>query len=159
MGQIQGSVRVTGLLAPTDTSDTYAVTDEHYNRGGYRSVLTVSERDAITPDRRKEGMVVCITSSFLYYTLIGGILNQHWVLWTPGITASLRKYTKLIGNGVDTAITITHGLSSFDVLAQVQRVSTNEVVLVDLTFPTADSVVIRFANPPATNSFRVVIFG
>ena len=41
MGAIPGSVRVTGFMAPSDTLDTYAVTDEMYNRGGYRSVPSV----------------------------------------------------------------------------------------------------------------------
>ena len=34
MAAIPGSVRVGGFIAPTDSTDTYAVTDDAYGRGG-----------------------------------------------------------------------------------------------------------------------------
>lgn len=60
MAKIQGGVPVAGFMSPTDESDLYAVTDEKYNRGGYRTVNTIAERDAITDDRRKLGMLVYV---------------------------------------------------------------------------------------------------
>ena len=36
--QIQGAIPVTGFLGPTDSLDTYAVTDAIYGIDGYRSV-------------------------------------------------------------------------------------------------------------------------
>jgi len=80
MAQIAGSVRVTGLLAPSDSTDTYAVTDETYNRGGYRTVADLVARDAITTDRRNEGMLVRVASTSETYVLVGGILNSNWTL-------------------------------------------------------------------------------
>jgi hypothetical protein len=82
MAQIPGSVRITGFIAPSDTTDTYAVTDELYNRGGYRSVTDQSERLAITSDRRKIGMLVKQLSDNTYWTLNGGIDNDNWVVET-----------------------------------------------------------------------------
>lgn len=60
MATIPGSVTVTGTLAPTDTSDTYAVTDEQYQKGGYRTVRNHEDMEAIPTERRKDGMLVRI---------------------------------------------------------------------------------------------------
>lgn len=79
MAQIPGSVRVGGFVAPTDSTDTFAVTDEFYNRGGYRSVADLAARDAITPDRRKVGMLVRVTTDGKIYYLNGGLTNADWV--------------------------------------------------------------------------------
>ena len=43
-----GSVPVGGYLAPTDTTDTFAVTDSQFSRGGHHEVANSSER-APTP--------------------------------------------------------------------------------------------------------------
>jgi len=48
MAQIPGSVRVAGFIAPTDSNDTYPVTDSIYGKGGYREVADITARDAIT---------------------------------------------------------------------------------------------------------------
>jgi Head domain of trimeric autotransporter adhesin len=82
MALIPGSVRVAGFLAPSDSTDTYAVTDETYNRGGYRTVADIASRNAITADRRKEGMLVRILSTSDTYVLVGGILDVNWTLFT-----------------------------------------------------------------------------
>lgn len=79
MATIPGSVRLTGFIAPSDSGDTYAVTDDTYNRGGFRSVENTTERDAITADRRKEGMWVYVRYSATVYALEGGITNSDWV--------------------------------------------------------------------------------
>lgn len=78
MALIPGSVRVGGFIAPTDSTDTYAVTDETYGRGGYRAVADATERDAITADRRKLGMLVKDIATGKYWTLVGGLLNANW---------------------------------------------------------------------------------
>ena len=58
MAKYEGSVPYTGFIAPADDTDTFNVTDERFNKGGYRSVINQVERLAITPERRKEGMLV-----------------------------------------------------------------------------------------------------
>lgn len=78
MAAIAGSVRVGGFIAPTDSTDTYAVTDDVYGRGGFRPVADSTERDAISADRRKVGMLVRTTSDGKFWTLVGGIANGNW---------------------------------------------------------------------------------
>ena len=102
MALIPGSVPATGCLAPRDDQDTYATQDEQYNRGGYRSVADMTQRDVITPDRRKEGMLVNVTSEGMTYQLQGGIENIHWIEHSSsGFTKKeflkiLQRYTDLI---------------------------------------------------------------
>ena len=78
MAAIPGSVRVGGFIAPSDSTDTYPVTDETYGRGGYRSVEDNTERDAITAPRRKEGMLVRTTSTNKLWVLGAGLTNADW---------------------------------------------------------------------------------
>lgn len=79
MAKIIGSIPVMGLIAPNDSADTYAVTDEKYGKGGYRSVANISERDNITTERRTEGMLVKVLADGKFYTLSGGVSNSNWI--------------------------------------------------------------------------------
>lgn len=84
MAPIPGSVRVAGFIAPTDSSDVYAVTDSQYNKGGYREVATLIERDAITNERRRIGMMVYVQSEDKSYYLKDGIGNINWTEFVSG---------------------------------------------------------------------------
>jgi len=83
MTAIPGSVRFTGFVAPSDSTDTYAVHDEIYGRGGWRTVADIAARDAITADRRRVGMPVRVLDrgdgNRAIYTLIGGVDDVNWV--------------------------------------------------------------------------------
>ena len=108
MAEIPGGVRFTGIVAPSDSTDTYAVTDEAYISGGYRTVANAIERLAITADRRKEGMLVFQLDVKAYYTLEGGIADANW------------KVSNFGGGGASSAIAVsyvpnTSGLSSINV--------------------------------------------
>lgn len=65
-------------MAPTDDSDTYAVTDDVYGRGGYRSVADTAARDTVTADRRKAGMLVRTNSDGKLWVLGAGLTNFDW---------------------------------------------------------------------------------
>ena len=111
MALIPGSVRVGGFIAPTDSTDTFAVTDDTYGRGGYRPVADNTARDAITTDRRKVGMLVR-TDDGKFWTLIGGVGNGNWseILFGVQINDALTTSTTItwsidkITGVVDTAI-------------------------------------------------------
>ena len=79
-------IHVTGTFMPTSNEDTFAVTDELYHRGGYRSVTDSVERLAISLERRKIGMLVKEVSTGFFYTLSGGITNNDWSQETFGGT-------------------------------------------------------------------------
>ena len=98
MATIPGSVRVGGFIAPTDSADTYAVTDDTYGRGGYRAVANTTERDAISTDRRKIGMLVRNNADGKFWTLVGGLANVNWTEVQFGVQ---------IADGTSTSTTVT----------------------------------------------------
>ena len=69
------------------------------------------------------------------------------------------RLTSVIGNGVDVDYTIEHGFNTYEVIVQVRDASTKQVVLVDIGFPSPNTVIVQFAMPPAPNSYEVVIIG
>lgn len=57
------SIKGTNVLAPVvpfDTTDVHATHEALYGKGGYRSVSTTAERDAIPAARREAGMLVWV---------------------------------------------------------------------------------------------------
>jgi len=84
MAPIVGGVRFTGFVAPSDTADTYPVTDPLYAIGGYREVADLTARDAITAQRRRAGMLVYVQSNDTIYVLKDGIDNTNWTILTSG---------------------------------------------------------------------------
>lgn len=84
MASIPGGVRFTGFVAPSDSTDTYAVIDPIYGKGGYREVADVTERDAITTARRRLGMMVYVQGTDKFYYLKTGLTNSDWVEFASG---------------------------------------------------------------------------
>lgn len=84
MAQIPGSVPLTGKVAPTDDTDTFATHVDIYGEGGYMTVANTAERDAITSERRKQGMAVFVNDTNEMYILQDGVTNADWVLFSGG---------------------------------------------------------------------------
>lgn len=85
MAIIPGTIPVTGTFAPTDTIDTFAIMDMTYVYDGLRNVADKTERNAITDERRKAGMIVGTQDSDEYWKLLPGPWNgtdTDWELWT-----------------------------------------------------------------------------
>ena len=89
MPPIPGSVRITGFIAPTDDTDTYPVTDETYNKGGFRAVANNAELIGIPALRRKEGMLVFQLDTGEFWQLIGGIADINWTPCSFGKSPNL----------------------------------------------------------------------
>jgi hypothetical protein len=105
MAQIPNSIPLGGPIAPTDDQDSYATHFAKYGQGGWRAVVDEVARDAISDDRREEGMAVFVLSSGKVFVLSGGITNSNWVEWSGGgvaLTARVDKYeidSIIISNG------------------------------------------------------------
>lgn len=54
---IEGSVQVAGFIAPTAPTDVYPTHDAVYGMDGWRSVADAVERNAISDERRRQGMM------------------------------------------------------------------------------------------------------
>lgn len=104
MAQIPGT-NISDKIVPNDTNDTFATHDEMYGMGGWRSVENITERDLITIDRRKEGMIVNVLDIDKQFQLKGGINNSNWstiVIQTSG------NYTSTLGGLSDVILSDLH---------------------------------------------------
>jgi hypothetical protein len=71
-------VKVIDQIVPNSPLDAYPTHNDQYGKGGWRSVETIAERNSITTDRRRVGMVVFVSDSATEYQLISGITNSDW---------------------------------------------------------------------------------
>jgi hypothetical protein len=83
MASIPGGVPVLGFMSPNDDLDTYPVIDPIYGIDGLRSVADNTERDAITAQRRREGMLVYTQDSNTYWQLAADLTT--WVETNIGV--------------------------------------------------------------------------
>lgn len=78
MAELKGT-QVAASIVPFTDLDTYATHDAEYGKGGFRSVSTIEDRDAIPVQRKTEGMIVRVTANGLNYEW----KNNAWVEWLP----------------------------------------------------------------------------
>ncbi len=69
-----------------------------------------------------------------------------------------KRYSATFGDGSATQYTLTHNLGTRDVIVQVRRTgSPYDEVITDVEADTINSVVIRFASAPASNTMRATV--
>ena len=84
MSGYPGYVPIGGPFSPTDTSDTYPVTDTQFSLGGPWQVTDATARDAIPAQRRRAGSIATTLNDYHQWQLQGGITNADWVDITSG---------------------------------------------------------------------------
>ena len=76
-------VKITGNLVPNQQQDTYALLEDIYLLGGFRTVADTTERDNIPIERRKWGMLVYVQQNGVLYILQANTNdlsdNNNWV--------------------------------------------------------------------------------
>ena len=82
MASIPGSIPISGLLAPSDETDTYAITDPQYGLGGLRTVADLEARNAISLERRQHGMLAYVEDLETYYKLEEDL--ETWSVFAVG---------------------------------------------------------------------------
>lgn len=73
------AIKGTNVLAPVvpfDTTDVHATHEALYGKGGYRSVATTADRDAIPSTRREAGMLVYVLATHQAWRL-----NDNLTAW------------------------------------------------------------------------------
>lgn len=78
MAELKGT-QVAAIVVPFTDADKYATHDAEYGKGGFRSVSTIANRDAIPVERKTEGMIVRVTANGLNYEW----KNNAWAEWLP----------------------------------------------------------------------------
>jgi hypothetical protein len=110
MASIPGGVPVLGFMSPNDDLDTYAVIDPIYGIDGLRSVADNTERDAITAQRRREGMLVYTQDSNTYWQLAADLTT-----WSPFSGGSGYSDTNGFANLTDSIVTVNVGTRTLTV--------------------------------------------
>jgi hypothetical protein len=76
---------LTGAIFPKGVGDKYPMVEDINIKGAHHTVADIAARDAIYPERRKEGMTCYVVSLTTTYQLRGGITNSDWVPTTIGV--------------------------------------------------------------------------
>lgn len=80
----------------------------------------------------------------------------------PGetIMPKAHVYSQVIGNGTLKEFTITHNFNTKKVVVSVVETADDyEVFIPDVEIDTMNTVVVKFAEPPALNQYTVVVIG
>lgn len=104
MASYNGTVVLSGMISPTDTTDQYPTHEDTLGKGGYMSVANLSARDNIPQLRRKAGMLVYVVDIDTMYQLKGGILNDNWSSFSSGGEQISLKLSTMSVNGIITGI-------------------------------------------------------
>ena len=141
MAELKGT-QVAAIVVPFTDADKYATHDAEYGKGGFRSVSTIADRDAIPVERKTEGMIVRVTANGLNYEW----KNNAWAEWLPK------------GNIViDTALsaTSTNPVQNKVITARVHTIENSMQTLIELiqNIPiiTVDTVWNATSNNPASS--------
>lgn len=80
---------VSAPIAPFDTNDEFPTHDAKYGKGGYRSVMTILERDSIFSSRKTDGMRVRVTND----PVIENNTEWEWLggNWVLAVSASVAE--------------------------------------------------------------------
>jgi hypothetical protein len=81
MAGIQGT-NVVAPIVPLDTADVHPTHEALYGKGGYRTVATTVERDAIPAARREAGMLVHVVADSTAYRLSADLTT--WTVFNTG---------------------------------------------------------------------------
>lgn len=84
-----GGVPVTGIISPLNSGD-FPVNDPQFQISGFRVVADDTERDAITAERRAEGMWVYVTTSNITYRLDADLTT--WIAVNANTPTYLQSY-------------------------------------------------------------------
>jgi hypothetical protein len=76
MASYEGTIPISGPISPRDTRDEYPTHSDQFTKGGYRTVLTITDRDAIPSDRRKNGMLVYVVEDDKTFILKSNVWEE-----------------------------------------------------------------------------------
>lgn len=141
MAELKGT-QVAAIVVPFTDADKYATHDAEYGKGGFRSVSTIADRDAIPVERKTEGMIVRVTANGLNYEW----KNNAWAEWLPK------------GNIViDTAlnVTSTNPVQNKVITTRVQTIESSIVLISEqvknIPIITVDTAWNATSNNPASS--------
>ena len=125
-------------IVPLTANDTYATHLSTYGKGGWREVDTIAQMNAITEERRSEGMAVFVNSERKLYILI----NNEFVPYAT--SAEGDKTFTLEINRESEVWTVTHNLNK---KPSVHTFEGDDEIFGDISYPDLNTVEVRFSIP------------
>lgn len=112
MTELKGT-NVAATVVPFTSDDKYATHDAAYGKGGFRSVATITERDAIPVDRKTEGMVVRVQADKKHYVWE----SNAWAEWLPKGNVTVDTSLNINSNNAVSNKAVTTGINQVRDLA------------------------------------------
>lgn len=141
MAELKGT-QVAAIVVPFTDADKYATHDAVYGKGGFRSVSTIADRDAIPVERKTEGMIVRVTANGLNYEW----KNNAWAEWLP-------KGNIVIDTALST--TSTNPVQNKVITTRVHTIENSMQILIEqiqnIPIITVDTVWNATSNNPASS--------
>jgi len=164
MPAIPGSVSITGVIAPTDTTDTYAITDSIYGIDGLRSVADHTARNAIPDARRRFGMLVFTQNDQLYWKLKVGPwtgTSTDWASYTLSDSATSAYRQSFTNANLSTGIlSITHNLGQKFVSVSVYDNNDKQIIPSEVFLQSTTQLQIDFTGFGAiSGTWNLVVIG
>lgn len=124
MAELKGT-QVAAIVVPFTDADKYATHDAEYGKGGFRSVETITLRNAIPTERKTKGMVVRVNETGLHYYWNG----SAWTEWLPKGTMLVDPMfdfysTNPVQNKVITTRINEHAAKFDDIYSKIENIPT-----------------------------------
>lgn len=139
MAELKGTNVAAGIV-PFTSEDKYATHDAQYGKGGFRSVATIAERDAIPAERKTEGMIVRVTANGLNYEW----KNNAWVEWLPKGNVTVDAALSTTSNNAVANKAVTAGINEAKAAAATAK------TVADAAIPKT-SILQSITQPAATD--------
>lgn len=123
MASLSGTNVAAGIVPYTDL-DKYATHDAYYGKGGFRSVDTISERDAIPTERKTKGMVVIVNADNKAYQWNG----SAWVEWIPKGDVTVDQALNAVSTNAVSNKAVTEGINQAKTAAQTAQNTANAAI-------------------------------
>ena len=136
MVKISG-INIAAPVVPFTTDDVYPTHDSTYGKGGWRSVDTVSELNAIPEPRKKNGMAVYVNENDTTYILKNNV-------WQPLIMKAVSQTFTFHQAVASNRWEIQHNLNKFPSATVVDSAGTE--VIGDLQYVDSNNIIIEFSS-------------
>lgn len=123
MASLSGTNVAAGIVPYTDL-DRYATHDALYGKGGFRSVDTISERNAIPTERKTKGMVVIVNADNKAYQWNG----STWAEWIPKGNVTVDQVLNATSSNAISNKAVTEGINQSKAAAQAAQNTANAAI-------------------------------
>ena len=139
MPEILGTV-VAAPVTTGNTANTFSIGDTNEMQGGHHSVATLTDRNAITAERRREGMTCWVAANSKLYRLVGGTGNSSWAEVAGGAPTTQYVHDQAVPSA---SWSIVHNLGGYPAVTVVDSAGTTGFG--ELSYVSVNEVTVSFS--------------